>query len=180
VTQSVEVLLDDELDAAVRREWVALAAAGLPSQARHTGDTNRPHVTLCVASSVLPYIETALKAALTGRLPLTTRLGGLLCFAARDGRQVLARAVVPSPELLALQATCAGLFDGLPGTSPLLQPGAWTPHVTLARNLPTEEVSAAIAALGRIEERGRITELTGRAVAVRRWDSDTRTAWLVG
>jgi 2'-5' RNA ligase len=174
VTQSVELLLDDETDAAVRAQWAALMAAELPSQGRHTGDTNRPHVTLCVASAVPPYVETALRAALTGRLPLPVRVGGLLCFAGRAGHQVLARSVVPSTELLELQATCAGLFDGLPGVRSLLLPGAWTPHVTLARNLPTERVGTAITALGRSPE------LTGIAVAVRRWNSDARTAWQVG
>jgi 2'-5' RNA ligase len=174
VTQSVELLLDDELDAAVRREWVALLAADLPSQGRHTSETNRPHVTLTVAGTVLPYIETALKAELTGHLPVPVRLGGLLCFAGRGGRYVLARAVVPSTELLELQAACAALFDGLPGLSPQLLPGAWTPHVTLARNLPTEWVGTAFAALGELPE------LIGAAVTVRRWDSEGRTAWRVG
>jgi len=104
MTQSVELLLDDELDAAVRAQWATLVAAGLPSQARHTGETNRPHVTLTVASSVQPYIEIALKSALTGRLPLSVQLGGLLCFAGRDGRLVLTRSVV--------RPTCSVLSPG--------------------------------------------------------------------
>lgn len=174
MTQSVELLLDDVTDAAVRAQWAALAAADLPSQARHTGESNAPHVTLSVASSVLPYIEIALKAALTGRIPLPLRLGGLLCFAGRPGHHVLARSVVPSAGLLDLQATVAELFDGLPGASPLLQPDGWTPHVTLARNLPTEWIGTAIAALGPSPE------LAGTAAAARRWDSDARTTWKVG
>jgi 2'-5' RNA ligase len=174
VTQSVELLLDDDLDAAVRREWAALLAAELPSQARNTAETNRPHVTLTVAASVLPYIETALKAELTGQLPVPIRLGGLLVFGGKGGRHVLARAVVPSVELLELQAACAALFDGLPGASRLLQPGAWTPHVTLAHNLPSEWVGNAVGAIGEV------AELTGNAVTVRRWDSEGRTAWRVG
>jgi 2'-5' RNA ligase len=174
VTQSVELLLDDELDAAVRREWGLLLAADLPSQGRHTGETNRPHVTLTVAGSVLPYIETAIKAELTGRLPVPIRLGGLLCFGGRGGRYLLARSVVPNPELLELQAACAALFDGLPGVSPLLQPGSWTPHVTLARNVPGEWVGTAIGVIGEI------SELAGAAETVRRWDSEGRTAWRVG
>jgi 2'-5' RNA ligase len=174
VTQSVELLLDDELDAAVRGQWAALAAAGVPSQAQHTGETNRPHITLTVASSVLPYLETALKAALTGAMPIPVRLEGLLCFTGRGGDQVLARAVVPSVELLELQADCAARFDGLPGVSPMLQPGSWSPHVTLARKVPVSQVGSAIAALGANPP------LVGNAVAVRRWNSDIRTAWLVG
>ena len=174
VTQSVELLLDDDLDAEVRREWAVLLAADLPSQARHTAETTRPHITLTIASSVLPYIETALKAELTGRLPVPVRLGGLLCFGGRAGRYVLARSVVPNSELLELQASCAELFDGLPGVSPQLMAGAWTPHVTLAHNLPSEWIGSAINVLGEIREIG------GSAVTVRRWDSEGRTAWRVG
>jgi 2'-5' RNA ligase len=181
VTQSVELLLDDEQDAAVRRQWAALQAADLPSQSRHTGETNRPHITLSIAGAVPAYLETALKAAFTGRVPIPVRLGGVVCFTsagtstdgASTGRLVLARTVVPSVELLELQATCAELFAALPGTSTQLQPGAWSPHVTLARNLPTEQAGAAFAALGGVEE----TDGTG--VEVRRWNSESRTAWLI-
>lgn len=165
--------MDDDLDAIVRAQWAALLEADLPSQARHAGETNRPHVTLTVASSVLPYIETALKAALTGRLPVPVRLGGLLCFGPRTGHYVLARAVVPNYRLLELQAICAELFDGLPGSGPFAVPGEWTPHVTLARSVPTEFLGAAIAALGENPE------VAGVAVGVRRWDSDARTTWAV-
>jgi 2'-5' RNA ligase len=173
MTQSVELLLDDELDAAVRAQWATLAAAGLPSQAQHTGETNRPHITLTVAGAVPPYVEIALKSALTGRLPLAVRLGGVLCFAGRDGRQVLARTVVPTAELLELQAICAELFDGLPGSDRHLQPGAWSPHVTLARRLTPDQVGSALAVLGADPDPA------GHAVAVRRWDSDARTAWQI-
>jgi 2'-5' RNA ligase len=183
VTQSVELLLDDEQDAAVRRQWLALQNAGLPSRADQAGEINRPHLTLSIAGQVPAYLETALKAAFTGRVPIPVRLGGLVCFPAAAtsaaagapgaAQQVLARLVVPSSELLELQATCAELFDPLPGTSPRLQPGAWSPHVTLARRLPTAQVSAALAALGRVEES------TGAGVEIRRWNSETRTAWLI-
>jgi 2'-5' RNA ligase len=173
VVQSLELLLDDELDTAVRGQWAALAAAGLPSQARHTGESNRPHVTLTVASSVPDLIEGRLSAVAAG-VPLTVRLGGLLCFGARGGsRQVLSRLVVPTPALLAVQATAAALFGDLPGSPANLAAGAWTPHVTLARNLPTERLGAAVAALGHVDD------LIGTAEAVRRWDSDSRTTWLI-
>ncbi len=45
---SLELVFDDESDAAIRGEWDALVAADLPSQARHTGESNRPHITLLV------------------------------------------------------------------------------------------------------------------------------------
>jgi 2'-5' RNA ligase len=178
VTQSVELLLDDDQDAAVRRQWLALRDAGLPSQADHPGETNRPHLTLSIAGQVPAYLETALKAAFTGRVPIPLRLGALVCFPAGPAapgaaQQVLARLVVPNEELLELQATCAQLFDPLPGASPQLRPGAWTPHVTLARRIPAGQVSAALTALGRVEES------IGTGVEIRRWNSETRTAWLI-
>jgi len=37
VAQSVELLLDEASDSLVRDQWARLAAAGLPSQARHLG-----------------------------------------------------------------------------------------------------------------------------------------------
>jgi hypothetical protein len=46
VVQTVELLLDEALEAQVLAQWRALADAGLPSQALHTGPANRPHVTL--------------------------------------------------------------------------------------------------------------------------------------
>jgi 2'-5' RNA ligase len=172
VTQSVELLLDDDQDIAVRRQWAALTAAGLPSQADHPGASNRPHITLTIADAVPAYLETALKSALTGRVPVPVRLGGLLLFSGR-GSVVLARAVVPNLELLELQATCAALFERLPGLSPKLRPDAWSPHVTLARRLPAEHLGTAIGALGGFNE----TE--GAGVEVRRWDSPARAEWLL-
>ena len=176
MTQSLELLLADDLDAEVRRQWAVLADAGLPSQSHHTGPSNRPHVTMSIASSVPAYGETAVKAALTGRLPLAVALGGLLCFPARGDRQVLARLVVPTVQLLELHATCAHLFEGWPGGDhPRMQVGGWTAHITLAR-LPTTQVGAALAALG-----PDITDAAsvGTAVAARRWDSDARSEWRV-
>ncbi len=176
MTQSLELLLDDDLEAAVLRQWAALAEAGLPSAADHPGETNRPHVTLTVAGSLPAYLETAIKAALTGRLPVPIRLGGVLCFPSRGdgaGTQIITRAVVPSAELLELQAVCAELFEALPGLSPVLRPGAWSPHVTLARRMPTDRMGTALAALGAVEDQ------PGGGVEIRRWNSDTRTAWLV-
>ncbi len=40
--QSVELMLGEATDSAVRTQWESLAAAGLPSQARHPGPTTLP------------------------------------------------------------------------------------------------------------------------------------------
>jgi 2'-5' RNA ligase len=208
VVQSVELLLDGGLDAAVRAQWQALADAGLPSQARHTGATNRPHVTLAVHSEPWPAtVEAALPDAV-GPLPLTLRLGGLVSFGQGGGRYVLARLVVPSAGLLALHARIAAAVDpgravdpdrpgalgalGALGGPDHLGVGRWTPHVTLARRLDAAAFPAALGALaagGRAHTCGPdlegrtlvdgVTALDGSGVAVRRWDGDARRAWVI-
>ncbi|MFS0865779.1 2'-5' RNA ligase family protein [Microbacterium sp. 179-B 1A2 NHS] len=49
---SIELLLDEATERAVRAEWAALAAAGLSSLGRHPSPSNRPHVTLLVRERV--------------------------------------------------------------------------------------------------------------------------------
>lgn len=174
MTQSVELLLDNGLDQAVRNEWNALKQAGLPSMARHTSETNRPHITLGVANEIPDPVESTL-TDLADRLPLPVRLGALICFAtAKQGQYFLVRSAIPNLALLEIQADVAERMRGLPGTAAYLEPGAWTAHVTLARYVPAETVGIALEVLAGI------TDLTGTAVAVRRWDSIARRTWLLG
>ncbi len=170
MTQSLELLLDARLDTAVRAQWQALQSAGLPSQGNHSGASNAPHITLAVAQQVPAEIEDGVRA-LVAQVPVAVRLGGLLCFGRRDGRQILVRSVVMNPELLVVQAEAARLYQGLPGTDDLLTPGRWSPHVTLGRNFRPEQIGAAIEALGYFGEQD------GQAVALRRWDSDAKRSW---
>ncbi|GAB2937509.1 2'-5' RNA ligase family protein [Rhodococcus aerolatus] len=166
--QSVELLLDDGSDAAVRAQWTALADAGLPSQARHTGESNRPHVTLAVAEALTAEQDEAL-VPVADDVPLPLTLGGLLVLGGRRG--VLARLVVPSAALLALQARVAATVgDAVAHTGP----GAWTPHVTLAHRLTDDELDRALRVLRPVQE------VTGRAVAVRRWDGEAKREWRLG
>ncbi|GAA1468804.1 2'-5' RNA ligase family protein [Microbacterium thalassium] len=154
---SIELLLDADAEQTVRAEWDALAAAGLSSLAAHTAASNRPHVTLMVR----PRIPEFTVEALADRLPLRADLGAPIVFGTGD-RRILARSVIPSPELIAfhsaLHATiCAG--DDAPHT----QPGAWTPHVTLARRVRRDDLPTAVAAVG--------GEVRARAITLRRWDA---------
>ena len=109
-------------------------------------------------------------------LPLPVVIGGLLVFARR--RSVLALSVVPSSALLAAQERVhEALVDceplNRPGGADHLAPGRWTPHVTLARGLTAEQVARAVEALGRVDD------LEGSFVALRRWDGVEHRAWLV-
>ncbi|MDP9826946.1 2'-5' RNA ligase family protein [Kineosporia succinea] len=172
MTQSLELLLDDQLDEAVRAQWRTLQAAGLPSQARHTGTSNAPHITLAVAQRLPEDVERRIRNH-PMNLPVNITLGGLLLFGRPNGRQVLVRSVVATQELLELHAEAARLYEGLEGTDRHLAPGHWTPHVTLAHGLTPDQLATAVTVLTPV------TELEGQAVAVRRWDSDRKIAWVL-
>jgi 2'-5' RNA ligase len=162
---SLELVFDEPSDAAVRREWDALLAADLPSQARHTGESNRPHLTLLVR----PELADADLSALAAGLPLRLTLGAPLLFGAGRTR-VIARSVIPSSALLDFHArvhAAVGAGDDALHT----RPGAWTAHVTLARRVPIERIGDALAVLAEAGE----AELAVTATGVRRWDSATRT-----
>jgi 2'-5' RNA ligase len=187
VVQSVELVLDEGLDARVRQQWRALAEAGLPSLARHTGPSNRPHVTLVVASGVAPEHEDRLATALAegtdAPVPLPLLLGGYVVFGTH--KHVLARLVVPTTELLVLQARAWQAWDGVLERPETVRPGRWTPHVTLGKHLTDTQVAQALTALragpGPDADRPGRAEQTdeGHALAVRRWDGERRVDWQV-
>ena len=154
---SIELLLDDATESAVRAEWQRLAKAGLSSMAAHPASSNRPHVTLLVRAT-LPGL--AFDATLQRR-SFAVVLGAPLLFGAGD-RRVLARSVVPSHELLDLHASVhslAGAGDDAPHTAI----GAWTPHITLARRMKLTDAATALSLVG--------GELRGTARGLRRWDA---------
>lgn len=169
---SVEGLLDATTDTEVRREWAALAEAGLPSQAKHQGATNAPHVTLALGGAIPDYVEARIARTLETMRPVPVRLGSLLVAGSR--RYVLARLVVPTAELLRLQQSVAAAMVGAPDIPDQVRPGRWTPHVTIARGLGSRQVGEALAVLGRARP------LDGTIESVRRWDPNAGRTWQVG
>ena len=162
---SIELLLDEQTEAAVRAEWQALASAGLSSLAAHPSPSNRPHITLLVREEPVSLDPTAL----AGRPAFGVRLGGPLLFGSGD-RRVLARSVIPSFDLLALHRdvhAAAGPAAGPTGDAAHTAGGAWTPHVTLARRMRTADLECALELV--------TGEIAGTAAALRRWDAATRT-----
>ncbi|MET0590984.1 MAG: 2'-5' RNA ligase family protein [Naasia sp.] len=157
----IELRLDGEADAAIRAQWSALSDADLPSQADHAGDSNAPHVTAAFWTAQLePFrVETP---------TIDIVVGSLLMFRRKRG-VVLARQVVVNRELLDWHAEVhARLADDL-DVDPRTRPGAWTPHVTLARSIPSESVPAALDALGPF------ADLTARVASVLMWNGRTAT-----
>ena len=169
VTQSVELVLDEGLDALVRADWDALAAAGLPSQARHRSPSNRPHVTLAARPAIDEALEPAMALAL-GEFPVAVRLGRAVGVRARPvragaGGRARHRAAAP-----------AGRARGRPGARrrPAVHAGGhWVPHVTLAHRMTPEQVALALSLLHGPRE------ADGYAVGARRWDGDARREWVL-
>jgi hypothetical protein len=168
MAHSIELLLDQRADDAVRHTWQALADAGLPSQLRVTSETNRPHITLIAAERISPDVDERL-AELADRFPLRAVLGAPLVFGV--GRMTLARLVVPSAGLLALHEHIYDMC--LPWVTNVFAhsaPGRWTPHVTLGRRFTPAQAGDAFGVVD-----GITADIRAGIVGLRRWDSDART-----
>lgn len=163
---SVEMLLDDAAESAIRAEWQALADVGFSSLARHTAQSNRPHITALVRSELAGLELGSLFAC--PALPVT--LGSPLLFGGSD-RRILVRSVVPTADLMRLHATIHDAV-GAEDNAPLTEPDSWTPHVTLARRLRLTDLPGALPLLGE--------PVQGHVTALRLWDSGTRSVTHLG
>lgn len=170
MAHSIELLVDPDTDAAVRRMWTALVDSGLPSQGNHRSSSNRPHITLVAAERIDPGIDD-LARTLESRLPLRVDVGASLVF--RGGRSTVARLVVASRELLALHREVyeiAGpfvrgeIFEHC-------EPDRWTPHLTVARRVTDDQLGRAITVA---DDSTHGVSVTATITAMRRWDSDAR------
>ncbi|CRZ14514.1 2'-5' RNA ligase family protein [Mycolicibacterium neworleansense] len=169
MVHSVELVFDPDTEAAVRGIWDALRDADIPSQA----PASRPHATLTVAQRIDARAEEEL-GVLVDRFPLPCRIGATLIFGRSAG--VLARLLVPTAELLTVQADahrlCLPFMD--PAPMPHAEPGQWTPHVTLARRVAPGRLATAMRIAGRP------AEIVGRVTGLRHWDGDKRTEHPIG
>ena len=167
MVHSVELLFDDETDAAMRRIWDDLTDAGVRSLAASASPSNRPHVTLSVAEHMDDAVNDALRPLL-GMLPLPCTIGAPMLFG--SGPFTLVRLMIPSAELLALQAAvhevCLPHMSS--GPLPHADPGHWTPHVTLARRVAPDKLADALSPRRMSRDR------RGTAVALRHWDGNNR------
>lgn len=163
MVHSIELLLDPESDAAIRRVWKTLSGAGL----RAPSPTSRPHSTLVVADGISPDADDVL-SSVGRRFPLPCAIGAPMVF----GRAtfVLVRLIVPSAALLELHAEVARICLPYltPGLAPNTAVGQWTPHVTLARRVVPSQLSEALSI------RSTTRDISGEFVGLRHWDGNKR------
>jgi 2'-5' RNA ligase len=165
---SVELLPDGRIDTVVREEWRRLREAGLPSAGMHATPTNRPHVTVAVRD----LVETASVAPLAALLPIPLELGGIVLFG-RGERFVLARAVVATEQLLEFHRAVAHAVGAPEARYENTARDRWSPHITLARRLHSDQVASALRALA-------LPALLGAAVGLRVWDSTAKHVTTLG
>lgn len=173
--RTVELLLDEAADATVREAWRRLAAAGLPSQARHRSPTNSPHVTLAACPELTAPIRWEL-AEVAARLPLPVRFTGVVRF--ERPTSVLAWSLEPDAALTALHRRVweAVASDSPPETlSPFHEPGRWSPHVTLGRTR-----RAGAFAGRRVPELLPVPPLSVSLTTLRSFDTRTHTLEILG
>lgn len=163
VVHSVELVFDPDTEAAVRRIWDELRAAGIPSQA----PASRPHATLTVADRIDPEVDTLLRPLLA-RFPLPCRIGAPLVFG--RAKAVLARLLVPTTDVLDVHAEVHRLClpHSRPGPMANAVPGQWTAHVTVARRVMPAQMGRAVRIAGKP------TEIEGSIAGLRRWDGNAK------
>jgi hypothetical protein len=166
MVHSVELVFDQDTEAAVRHIWDGLREAGIPSQS----PASRPHVTLTVAERIEPEVDSLLRT-LADRFPFPCRIGAPLLFG--RAKAVLARLVVPTVELLDVHAEvhriCLPHLS--PGPMPNALPGQWTGHVTIARRLLPGQFGRAVRIAGKP------TEIVGSVVGLRRWNGNAKSEY---
>lgn len=165
---SLELLLAAADDAWSAGEWGRLRAADLPSQADHTGASNRPHVTLVAAPQLGEDVLAAARAEVLPLLPLrvTAMPAAALGPAGRRGTLVLARRLVLPPSVASARDRLVTRLGGTQATLDGDRP--WLPHLTLSRRLPEDLLPDALAALGPDGARERTVTIG----SLRHWDPD--------
>ncbi|WP_424810654.1 2'-5' RNA ligase family protein [Roseococcus sp. YIM B11640] len=130
--------LDAAAEARVESLQARLDAAGIGHPSLRLG--HPPHITLAVAA------QEPRRIALTPPPRLRLRLAHPGLFAAPE--RVLFLSPLATPELMVLQARAAEMLGAF-GLHPHFARGAWVPHVTLARDVPSFD--AALDALSPLE-----------------------------
>lgn len=169
--QSVELLLDEAGDTAIRNQWRALQEAGVPSLGAHGEPTRRPHITLTARQWIDDDGEEQLRTSLAA-LPIEVRVGAPMIFGNDARHLILVRSIVPTEALLGVQRAVHEALGDSDDVSPLSLPGVWSPHITLAR-LSVDHLHRALEVVLPLDVQ------PTRAVQARRWDGTAKREWLL-
>lgn len=161
----MELVCSPGLETAVRAVWARLAATGLPSLARNTHPTNRPHLTLAAVDGFPPGAEHRLAGLFDAALPVPVTLERVVVL---DGSAPLVWLVRPTPALTALHAAVWDVLADAEGQRPWHAPGAWVPHLSLALRFRNADLRMARAVAGGQHP-------TGAFTAARSYDGTDRT-----
>ncbi|MFD6564015.1 2'-5' RNA ligase family protein [Micromonospora profundi] len=163
--RTVELVCSGGLDGTVRAVWDRLAQVGLPSLARNTHPTNRPHLTVAAVDEFPPGAEHRMADLLDAALPLPVTLDRVVVL---DGSAPLVWLVRPTPALTALHAAVWDVLADADGHRPWHAPGAWVPHLSLALRFRDADLRLARAVAGGQRP-------TGTFASARSYDSTDRT-----
>jgi hypothetical protein len=158
---SVELMLDSEGDAGVRRLWDALEVAGVPSLATTGHHQHVPHISLTVCNELdVESATAALADAFDNRRGTDLTLGFAGAFPGPP--PVVFAGVVSTDDLLALQHTARAAIRACASSVwEYYLPDRWVPHCTLAMPVRPDQVGLAIDT---VLQAG--VPLTGRAAAI--------------
>ncbi|HXQ62995.1 MAG TPA: 2'-5' RNA ligase family protein [Acidimicrobiales bacterium] len=131
---------DPDTGRVINEIWDAIAALGLPSMATHTHRQHRPHVSLVVAEDLdakaardavgsVPREPIRLSVSAAGVFP-----GGVLTLVCDPDRPLL------QEQLRVHEAVVPLATDPWPH----YHPGRWTPHITVAMDLTTPQLTVAL------------------------------------
>lgn len=155
---SLELVADAAGEAAIRADWQALRDAGLRSMLDHVGATNTPHVTVIALPSITSIDEARAVDLLGGLLPVNVVTSGIAVWGGS--------AVTVVRTLDVADRVTRAVLDLRAATTGHQHPG-WSPHVTLARRLPRDDLPRALDAIGH-------TSVEVSLSVLRRWDPELR------
>lgn len=164
---AVEMYMDRDSEAKIRRMWEALAGAGIKSSMLEVG--YRPHVSLGVCEELdVDGLAKELSSFAESVSPFELTLSSLGLFPSSEG--VIFLGVTPTQRLLDVNHDFHQFFGKYAKSQRNYQVGNWVPHCTLAFGLPPAVLSETVKVCrrmplpihSRIEEMG-IAEVSPRS-----------------
>ncbi len=143
MSYAVELYVDPATETIVRQVWDRLAEAGVSASMRESGYC--PHVSLVVSDDLdLEGAGAALEALARRQPPFELTFSYLGVF--RTSEATVFLGVTATRTLLALHAEFQARFQPFArGVWDYYRVDAWVPHCTLAFDLPSSQVPAAVA-----------------------------------